>query len=64
MFRRDFKTQLKRKLKKNPGYIYVENTFIAVLMPDETILVIPGDFENATAESANTRLQEVLAKMQ
>lgn len=62
MFKR--KTQLEKNLDKNPGHIYVEDTFMAVKMPDGKILAIKGDFKSITAEEANLKLQSVLKQMQ
>jgi len=63
MFKRQ--SPLVRKLKKNPNHIYVEDKFMAVLMPDgQNVLVIPGSFKDLTPEEANLKLQDILLKMQ
>lgn len=60
-FNRKKKSPLYRILKKKPGHMYVTDTLIAVMFPDDTIMCITGNFKNITEEEANLKLQKHLA---
>lgn len=56
---------LPNELALNPDHLYVTDAYIAAMMPNWFILVIPGDFSTPpTAEQANEKLQEALAILQ
>lgn len=56
---------LPNELMLNPEHLYVTDAYIAVMMPNFHMLVIPGDFSGPiSAEEANRKLQEALAILQ
>lgn len=57
-------TPLKELLRTRPNHMLVFDEVIAVLMPDDQLLLVGGDFRDITEEEANLKLQEVLRKMQ
>lgn len=65
LFNRKKKSPLYRALKKMPeGHMFVTDKLIAVLLPNDHILAITGNFKDITAEEANLKLQSALAKLQ
>lgn len=64
MFKRKKKSPLYNALKKHPGHMLVTDTLIAVLMPDDQMLAITGNFKGISEEDANLKLQQALAKLQ
>lgn len=57
------RSPLMDQLKKHPGEILATASYMAVLLPHDEILMIPGDFSNMSAEETNVFLQDTLAKM-
>lgn len=65
LFNRKKKSPLRRILDEMPeGHMYVTEKLIAVLLPDDRMLAITGNFKDITAEEANLKLQSALAKLQ
>ena len=64
MFKRKQKNPLQQILKNTPeGHMFVSDILIAVPMPNGKCIAIAGDFRGITAEEANLKLQNAIAKM-
>ena len=57
-----FYSHVKAQLLKNPGHCYVTDTYLAVFIGEgeQDVLVIAGDFTNASAEEVNQKIIDTI----
>lgn len=55
-----FVADLKAKLLKHPDHAIVTDTYLAVLLGDDSVFVIAGDFKNKSAEEVNQTIVDTL----